>query len=141
MASFSDVASLIPIYNSLIPNEKTKKLNPKKLKRTQNDPTKQTLNLIQNDQVLMEGAFVVNQDQITFSSEEGTPLCGTDPEERSATYQWYPVGSFTTAYPVEEGIGLMPVSSDKCYARSLVLATHPLKLVNPIYNPVLAQPF
>jgi hypothetical protein len=97
--------------------------------------------IMQNDQVLMEGAFVVNQDQITFSSEEGTPLCGTDPEEISATYQWYPVGSFTTAYPVEEGIGLMPVSSDKCYARSLVLATHPLKLVNPIYNPVSAQPF
>jgi hypothetical protein len=88
--------------------------------------------ITQNDQVMMQGAFVVDQNQVTFTSDEGTPLCGTDPEETSATYQWF---------PVEEGIGMMPTSVDKCYARSLVFATHSLKLDSPIYNPVPAQTF
>jgi hypothetical protein len=78
-----------------------------------------------NDQLVVQGRFEVASDQLTFTSEEGAPLCGNDPEEMTGTYSWY---------PAEQGLQISFIS-DKCYARSLVLSSHFLKQLIPVPVP------
>jgi hypothetical protein len=73
--------------------------------------------LTHNNQLLLTGQVEVTGNQLRFSNNLDSPLCGSS-EEATGTYTW-----------IFDGQNLsLGIVSDNCFARSLVLTTHPLQL-------------